>query len=95
MAADPSWIFAKLSIPVGVLTTVIGGSAWLTTTRNRVEQVANDLVELKAEYRSQKDKILDRLEMQDDKLSEANARLSGLDAKVDIIINAVKRKQQQ
>lgn len=88
---DPLTFFSKMSVPVGVLTSIIGGSAWLTSTHNRVEQVAREVSELKSEYRNEKDRLADRLQNQEEKLSQVVAKLSGVDAKLDLVINAIRK----
>lgn len=75
---------SRWSVPIGVLTTVIGGSAWLTTTHNKVNQIDSDMTTLRAEFNVSKDRISDRLLDQDQ-------RLSRIEGKLDIVIREVKR----
>lgn len=48
---DPIYSVSKLSIPIGMLTTIIGGSAWLTSTRNEVVHVTKQFEKLEIEFR--------------------------------------------
>lgn len=91
MVNDPILtLLAKWSVPFGIATSIIGGSAWLTSTANRVEQVTSQLHELKVDYKQDKDHLDDRVMAQDKALSEVKQKLSGMDAKLDLMIDTIK-----
>lgn len=83
-------LLSKWSVPFGIATSIIGGSAWLTSTANRVDQVTSELRELKADYKENKDHFDERVTTQDKSLSEVKQKLSGMDAKLDLMIDAIK-----
>jgi hypothetical protein len=80
---DPLAYLAKLSIPIGVATTVIGGSAWLTTLHNKVEAVESTLDE-RTDRASQERRVLFQ------KADNTETRLSRIEGKIDILLERMK-----
>lgn len=81
---DPLSILAKLSVPLGVATTIFGGSAWLTTTHNTVVETQQELEEMKADTKENRKAVYQKLSNQDE-------RLSRMEGKIDIIIQNMPR----
>lgn len=79
MVIDPLTYLAKLSVPLGVATTIIGGSAWLTTMHNKVETIEKEFGSFTVEYQEGKSKVLDKVNNQD-------SRLSRIEGKLDLLI---------
>jgi len=79
---DPLAYLAKLSVPLGVATTLLGGSAWLTTTHNKVETIEKDLTVFTEQWHQQKSKLYDQVNGQD-------SRLSRIEGKLDMLIETM------
>lgn len=88
---DATAMLAKWSVPLGVATTIVGGSAWLTTTRNRVEQMASEVLDLREDYRVQATKVTDRIQRQEEKIGEVQSRLAAIEAKLDFLISGMRK----
>lgn len=76
-------LFTKLSIPLGVLTAVIGGSAWLTTTHDKVETIEKDLSSFTTMWQEQKERLASQVNAQD-------SRLSRMEGKLDLLLENIK-----
>lgn len=85
---DPLAYLSKLSVPFGVITTIIGGSAWLTTTHTKVEMIEKQFTVFAAEYSEEKGKILD-------KVNDQESKLSRIEGKLDILIETIRRRRNE
>lgn len=88
---DSIAFLSKWSVPIGVLTSVMGGSAWLTTTHNTVEHIQAEAQEIKEDIREHKSNIYEKLYNQDQRLSRIEGKL---DLLVDEMVK-VKRARHQ
>lgn len=73
---------SRVSIPLGVATSIIGGSAWLTTTHNRVENLSEEVAYLRVE-----------LKEEGEKRQHSDSRLARMEGKIDIIIQDIQRRR--
>lgn len=74
-----SYSVSKLSIPIGMLTTIIGGSAWLTSTRNEVVHVTRQFEKLETEFRQFKKDTQLKQQVQGEMIHK-------IDGKMDLIL---------
>ena len=70
---------SKLSIPIGMLTTIIGGSAWLTSTRNEVMHLARQFEKVETEFRQFKKDTQVKQQVQGEMIHK-------IDGKMDLIL---------
>jgi hypothetical protein len=85
-ASDPFSVIARWSIPFTMLISVMGGSAWLTTTANKVTALESEVAMFRAEYQLQRDRMFDQL-------SDQDQRLSRIEGKLDIVIESLRGKR--
>lgn len=73
---DPSFIsITKLSVPLGMLTTIVGGSAWLTSMHNQVEHVTARFERVETEFRLFKDVTQQKQQAQAEIISKMDGKL--------------------
>ena len=84
---DPLDFLSKLSVPLGIVTTIIGGSAWLTTTHNKVDAIDKDLSSFTVQWQEQRGKLSDQVNAQD-------SRLSRIEGKLDLLIENMRAWRQ-
>lgn len=77
--ADPVYSISKLSVPIGMLTTIIGGSAWLTSTRNEVVFVKSQFEKLDKDFKDFKVMAIQRQQTQGEMIHK-------IDGKMDLIL---------
>lgn len=82
MPTDALYSVSKLSVPIGMLTTIIGGSAWLTSTRNEVVHVRSEFEKLEVEFRQFK-------RVTQDKQSSQGEMISKIDGKMDLVLKSL------
>ena len=82
MADDVLFFFSRWSVPLGVVTSLIGGSAWLTTLHSNVDHLQAQSVTLRQELVEQRKGI----EGQDQ-------RLSRMEGKLDSILDFIARRR--
>lgn len=66
----------KLTVPLGIVTTIIGGSAWLTTIRNDLNNLEENVSTYSIQVSKQKEKQI-----------EQAVTISKMDGKLDLIID--------
>jgi len=85
----------SLTIPVSMLTTILGGSAWLTSTRaeldNLIEKVEINRITEK-ELRNQISRKIDSIRNMERLQAE---RLSRIEGKQDIILHSVQQLEKR
>lgn len=72
---DSQFSVAKLTLPISMVTTIVGGSAWLTTTRGDVNHLQQKVDVHISDFKTQKEKV--------DKQGEI---ISKMDGKLDLLI---------
>ena len=66
----------KLTVPLGIVTTIIGGSAWLTTIRNDLNNLEDNVSIYSIQVSKQKEKQIEQAII-----------ISKMDGKLDLIID--------
>lgn len=77
-------LLGKWSTPFALATAISGGAAWLTTTRNDVQYLA-----------SQIETIQEDIDTLNERANDKDRRLSRMEAKIDMLIDYMKRKQHE
>lgn len=80
---SPLYVLAKWSVPFGMATTIIGGSAWLTSTHNTVEQSQVELRQLKSDFREMNKEA-----------SNFSERLGRIEEKLDFIVKIMEHRRR-
>ncbi len=75
-------LLGKWSTPFALATAISGGAAWLTTTRNDVQYLASQVETIQVD--------LDKF---NEKANDQDSRLSRMEAKIDMIIDYMKRQR--
>jgi hypothetical protein len=70
--------FSKVSVPLGVITTILGGGAWLTTMHNKLEETQVHFAYISKAVGDQRAKS-----------AEYESRLSRIEGKLDIVIDTM------
>lgn len=95
MADVASLSLAKLTLPISMLTTIIGGSAWLTTTRSDVNHLERKVTSHVSEFKTFKEKIYDKQNKQGELISKMDGKLDLMLKQLQIIerrLNAASRR---
>ena len=75
--ADPSLPISitKLSIPLGMVTTIIGGAAWLSSMHEQVNHVTQRFESVEKEFRTFKDVTTAKQQAQGEMIHSMDAKL--------------------
>jgi hypothetical protein len=82
---DATNFIGKWSTSIAVITTISGGAAWLTTTRNDVHHLSSKVIYMQKEMDT-------FVRDSHHKRNINDSRLSRIEAKLDMILNHMKRK---
>jgi len=93
--ADPiSFSLAKMTIPVTMIGSIIGGSAWLTTTRSDVNHLT-EVVEIHiVDYKKYRDKTYDSQKKTDEKLSRMEGKQDLILKQLSLIERRINSRRQ-
>jgi hypothetical protein len=86
---SPAFVIAKWSIPFAMASSIVGGSAWLTSTHNAVEQNRADLMRVENEFKDHRQRVYDRLDALRADSSKQDERLSRMEEKLDFIVKII------
>lgn len=79
--ADPLFPVVKWSVPLAMASTIIGGSAWLTSTHNATVENTRQLRQLQNEFKQLSKES-----------SFLNVRLGRIEEKIDFIVRLIEKK---
>lgn len=73
---DPATLsVSKLSFPIGMVTTIIGGAAWLSTMHTQVQFISNRFEIVEREFKAFKDTTTHKQQIQGEMISRMDAKL--------------------
>jgi hypothetical protein len=81
--ADPILPIVKWSVPLGMATTIIGGSAWLTSNHNATVENTRQLRILQQELKEVKDDT-----------HGLDTRLGRIEEKIDLLVKIMEKRNR-
>jgi hypothetical protein len=84
-----------LTIPVSMLTTILGGSAWLTTTRADLDHLTEKVEINRLDEQAEQHRIYDKIESLDEMERLQDVRLSRMEGKQDVILQTIQQLEKR
>jgi uncharacterized protein YdgA (DUF945 family) len=85
----------NLTIPVSMLTTILGGSAWLTSTRAELEHLREKVGIHRQDFKETKKELKQKIDLISTMERSQDGRLTRIESKQDLILQLIKKLEKR